>query len=65
MKIQRFIFLAVFMALSLSMVGNASEQKHRILISTDIGGTDADDNQSMTHLMMYSDLFDIEGNKCL
>lgn len=61
MKIQRFIFLAVFMALSLSMVGNASEQKHRILISTDIGGTDADDNQSMTHLMMYSDLFDIEG----
>lgn len=35
--------------------------KPRILISTDIGGTDPDDNQSMTHLVMYSDLFDIEG----
>ena len=39
----------------------ALQTKPRILISTDIGGTDPDDNQSMTHLMMYSDLFDIEG----
>src|SRR5688500_5940432 len=35
--------------------------KPRILISTDIGRTDPDDNQSMAHLLMYSDLFDIEG----
>src|SRR6187455_1198085 len=35
--------------------------KPRILVSTDIGGTDPDDNQSMTHLLMYSDLFAIEG----
>lgn len=35
--------------------------KPRILISTDIGGTDPDDNQSMAHLLMYSDLFEIEG----
>ena len=35
--------------------------KPRIIISTDIGGTDPDDNQSMIHLMMYSDLFQIEG----
>ncbi|MEJ1239674.1 nucleoside hydrolase-like domain-containing protein [Chryseolinea sp. T2] len=35
--------------------------KPRILISTDIGGTDPDDNQSLTHLMMYSDKFMIEG----
>lgn len=33
----------------------------RILISTDIGGTDPDDNQSIAHLMMYTDLFDLEG----
>ena len=33
----------------------------RILVSTDIGGTDEDDNQSMLHLLMYSDRFDIEG----
>jgi len=35
--------------------------KPRILISTDIGGTDPDDNQSMAHLLMYNDLFRIEG----
>jgi len=35
--------------------------KPRILISTDIGGTDPDDNQSMAHLLMYSELFNIEG----
>lgn len=35
--------------------------KPRILVSTDIGGTDPDDNQSMTHLLMYNDRFNIEG----
>ncbi|MEN2415488.1 nucleoside hydrolase-like domain-containing protein [Flavobacterium mesophilum] len=35
--------------------------KPRILISSDIGGTDPDDNQSFTHLFMYSELFNIEG----
>lgn len=35
--------------------------KPRVIISTDIGGTDPDDNQSMAHLLMYSDLFKLEG----
>lgn len=35
--------------------------KPRILISTDIGGTDPDDFQSMIHLLMYADHFQIEG----
>ncbi|WP_207421398.1 nucleoside hydrolase-like domain-containing protein [Desertivirga brevis] len=35
--------------------------KPRVIVSTDIGGTDPDDNQSMTHLLMYSDRFNIEG----
>lgn len=35
--------------------------KPRIIISTDIGGTDPDDNQSMAHFLMYSDLFNTEG----
>lgn len=47
-------------------VWHASAQKPvpecpRILISTDIGGTDPDDNQSMAHLLMYSNEFRIEG----
>lgn len=35
--------------------------KPRVLISTDIGGTDPDDNQSMAHLLMYNEKFQIEG----
>lgn len=35
--------------------------KPRVLISTDIGGTDPDDNQSMAHLLMYNDAFHLEG----
>jgi len=38
-----------------------SVTKKRIIVSTDIGGTDPDDFQSMIHLLMYSDLFRIEG----
>lgn len=36
-------------------------ERFRVLISTDIGGTDPDDNQSMAHLLMYSNEFDLEG----
>lgn len=36
-------------------------QKPRILISSDIGGTDPDDNQSIAHFLMYNNEFDTEG----
>jgi len=35
--------------------------KPRILVSTDIGGTAPDDFQSMIHLLMYANDFQIEG----
>ncbi len=35
--------------------------KPRVLVSTDIGGTDPDDNQSMAHLLMYANQFNLEG----
>jgi hypothetical protein len=35
--------------------------RHRVLVSTDIGGTDPDDQQSMAHLLLYADAFDHEG----
>lgn len=35
--------------------------RHRVIISTDIGGTDPDDFQSMVHLLLYADVLDIEG----
>jgi hypothetical protein len=38
-----------------------AQTRPQVLISTDIGGTDPDDFQSMIHLLMYADRFQIEG----
>ena len=34
---------------------------HRVLVSTDIGGTDPDDDQSMVHLLVNADRLELEG----
>jgi hypothetical protein len=39
----------------------AAPQRHRVIVSTDIGGTDPDDFQSMVHFLVYADRFDVEG----
>jgi hypothetical protein len=36
-------------------------EKPRIIVSTDIGGGDPDDFQSMIHYLVYADLFETEG----
>ena len=41
--------------------GALAGHRYRILVSTDVGGTDPDDFQSMVHLLVYADVFDIEG----
>lgn len=35
--------------------------RFRVIVSTDIGGSDPDDFQSMAHYLVYADLFDTEG----
>lgn len=42
-------------------LGLTTEGKPRVIVSTDIGGTDPDDFQSMIHYLMYADRFDTEG----
>jgi len=39
----------------------ADTARPRVIVSTDIGGTDPDDFQSMVHLLVYADMFDLEG----
>lgn len=39
----------------------AATARHRVIVSTDIGGTDFDDFQSMVHLLVYADSLEIEG----
>src|ERR1044071_8229447 len=56
------IFFFCFLCCSLVMTAQKPiPVKPRILISTDIGGTDPDDNQSMIHFLMYSNMFNTEG----
>ena len=39
----------------------ACAEKPRVIVSTDIGGSDNDDFQSLVHFLVYADLFDVEG----
>ncbi|MCS7314369.1 MAG: DUF1593 domain-containing protein [Bryobacteraceae bacterium] len=41
--------------------GALAGERPRVIVSTDIGGTDPDDFQSMVHLLLYADVLDLEG----
>jgi hypothetical protein len=41
--------------------GALNGERYRVFISTDIGGDDDDDFQSLVHYFLYGDLFDTEG----
>lgn len=47
--------------MSLPKCGALYGERYRVIVSTDIGGSDPDDFQSMVHYLLYSDLFDTEG----
>ncbi|MHC4435775.1 MAG: DUF1593 domain-containing protein [Planctomycetota bacterium] len=41
--------------------GALAGHRYRVVVLSDIGGTDPDDFQSMVHLLVYADVLDIEG----
>ncbi len=41
--------------------GVLAGDRPRVIVSTDIGGSDPDDFQSMVHLLLYADMLDLEG----
>jgi hypothetical protein len=55
-----FLFFLPTQALALPAFPENYEKK-RVFISTDIGGGDFDDVQSMIHYLLYADMFDTEG----
>ena len=61
MKQALMILSAILLSLASCKEQPKTSERYRILVSTDIGGTDPDDNQSMAHLLMYSNEFDLEG----
>jgi len=41
--------------------GALAGERPRVIVSTDIGGSDPDDFQSMIHFLLYADVLDVEG----
>ncbi len=58
----RFIFVLSLVLLTTAF-GHPMDtgEKSRVIVSTDIGGGDPDDFQSMGHYLVYDDVFDSEG----
>ena len=58
-RIVACLFCAMFMCLFSST--HASAEKTRLIVTTDIGGADPDDQQSLVHLLTLLDRIDLEG----
>lgn len=54
------LFIAILVAASLWGAPTAKD-KSRAIVTTDLGGADPDDRQSMLHLLVSANLIDIEG----
>ena len=55
------VFGATINATSIRRDGVLAGSRPRVVVSTDIGGTDPDDFQSTVHLLVYADVLDLEG----
>ncbi|MBR5211094.1 MAG: DUF1593 domain-containing protein [Bacteroidales bacterium] len=61
---RHFQYLLLYVLLILPFQISAqirTEDKARVIVTTDLGGSDPDDIQSMIHLLLCSDMVDIEG----
>ena len=60
---RRLIPLVAILAVAAieSAGGAAANDRPRVIVSTDAGGTDYDDLQSLVHLFAYADRVEIEG----
>lgn len=56
-----FFCLMAVAATAADVVAAPADHRSRIVVSTDIGGTDPDDFQSLVHLLVYADVLEIEG----
>jgi hypothetical protein len=55
------MFLLLLLALLAVPAAAQDAPRPRVLVSSDIGGTDPDDQQSMAHFLLYANMFEIEG----
>jgi len=58
---KQLIFLTIFLCVGYCSAQVNKSDKQRLIVTTDLGGTDPDDIQSMIHLLVCSNAIDIEG----
>ena len=62
MAANKYRIYILLLGLITASIGECRAQSRpRVIVSTDIGGTDDDDFQSMIHYLMYADRFQTEG----
>ncbi|MEM7313497.1 MAG: DUF1593 domain-containing protein, partial [Planctomycetota bacterium] len=59
----KLAFVALLLAshVTMAQVEYDAQLRPRVLVSTDIGGSDPDDYQSLIHLLLYAEAIEIEG----
>jgi len=56
-----FLRFCLFVLVCTAGAASAEPSRPRVIVSTDVGGTDFDDFQSLVHLLVTSDAIDLEG----
>lgn len=60
--LSNFVFILISLSMcNLSGFAFAKNSRQRVIVTTDLGGTDPDDTESLIHLLVCSDIIDIEG----
>jgi hypothetical protein len=58
---KKLLTLLIVLSLADGLAAAQGSTRPRVIVSTDIGGTDFDDDQSMAHLLVYADTIELEG----
>ena len=53
--------ICLVLAVTFTHCALAESGKHRVIVTSDIGGAYPDDYRSMAHVLLYADVLDIEG----
>lgn len=60
-QVKYLLLFTIFLSVDYCTAQVYKSDKQRLIVTTDLGGTDPDDTQSMIHLLVCSNAIDIEG----
>lgn len=57
----RYLFFILILGICETLFPQSNVGKQRLIVTTDLGGADPDDKQSLIHLLVCADRIDLEG----